>query len=410
MEEFLKNIKDDIDLDEELHVEGDLHVEVDRFDEAVIWGTDWTTETIARQLEKGAIDLAPNFQRRDAWTNQEKSKLIESLMLGLPVPPIILAENKQKKNTYIVIDGKQRLLSIRRFFVKGEGEEFKQLRLSGLDILGHLNGKTYTDLNKEDSSYISNLENQPIRTVVIKNWPDDAFLYTVFLRLNTGSKKLSPQELRQALIPGPFLDYLDDATANSDAIKKMLGNSEPDSRMKDIELALRYYGFTHNLSNYDGNLKKFLDETCRDINSKWKTEKENIEREFSELEKAIAFAYEIFGNDSPFSRYVDGKCNNRFNKNIFELFAFYFSNSEIRDYVKDNKEDFICEFIKMNDDSMFIDAVSGTTKDIHKMQTRFDKFWNVLNSINKMKKDLSIKRVVLYENKVAIEMRKLSDE
>lgn len=186
--------------------EKDLQIDRDRFDQAVIWGTDWTTETIARQLEKGTIDLNPTFQRRDAWTNKEKSKLIESLILGLPVPPIILAENKGKKNSYIVIDGKQRLLSIRRFFAKENSSDdvFKKLRLSGLDILIELNGKTYSDIENEMGEYISRLENQSIRTIVIKNWPDEAFLYTVFLRLNTGSKKLLSQELRQALKPGPF--------------------------------------------------------------------------------------------------------------------------------------------------------------------------------------------------------------
>ena len=60
------------------------------FSDAVVWGTDWTTETIARQIAKGNIDLNPNFQRRDAWSGGEKSKLIESLMLNIPVPPIVL--------------------------------------------------------------------------------------------------------------------------------------------------------------------------------------------------------------------------------------------------------------------------------------------------------------------------------
>ena len=89
--------------------EEELNIDLSKFNQAVIWGTDWTTETMARQLEKGNIDLNPSFQRRDAWSEQEKSRLIESLMLGFPVPPIILAENKQKKNSYLVIDGKQRV-------------------------------------------------------------------------------------------------------------------------------------------------------------------------------------------------------------------------------------------------------------------------------------------------------------
>lgn len=113
----MENLELMFDANDEV-AENELQIDHTKFSQAVIWGTDWTTETIARQLEKGNIDLNPSFQRRDAWSEQEKSRLIESLMLGLPVPPIILAENKNKNNSYIVIDGKQRLLSIRRFYSK----------------------------------------------------------------------------------------------------------------------------------------------------------------------------------------------------------------------------------------------------------------------------------------------------
>ncbi|HFR4125238.1 TPA: DUF262 domain-containing protein [Yersinia enterocolitica] len=80
--------------------------------DAVVFSTDWTTETIINQISKGTIDLNPNFQRRDAWTQEEKSKFIESLILGFPIPPIVLALNKNIRGKYIVLDGKQRLLSI----------------------------------------------------------------------------------------------------------------------------------------------------------------------------------------------------------------------------------------------------------------------------------------------------------
>ena len=118
------------------------------FNSAVVWGMDWTTETIANQLEKGNIDINPKFQRRDAWSQIEKSRLIESLMLGLPVPTIILAEMKDKKNNFIVIDGKQRLLSIKQFC--SNKKEFTKLRLKKMEVLSELEGKTLDDL-KQDS-------------------------------------------------------------------------------------------------------------------------------------------------------------------------------------------------------------------------------------------------------------------
>ncbi len=126
---------------------------------------------------------------------------------------------------------------------------FNKLKLRSLQFLTELNGKIIEQI-EDDYSYVdykNQFENQTIRTVVIKNWPNEEFLFTVFLRLNTGSKKLSPQELRQALHPGPFLDFLDDATANSQTFWELLNNNEPDSRMRDVELALRFYAFKHNL-------------------------------------------------------------------------------------------------------------------------------------------------------------------
>lgn len=355
----------------------ELYVDLNRINQAVIWGTDWTAETINFQLVRGNIDLNPNFQRRDAWTDQDKSRLIESLMLNIPVPPIILAESKTKRNTYIVIDGKQRLLSIRRFY--GSSEDFKPLKLSGLTVLKDLNGKTRGQIGEDR---LRDFDNQTIRTIVIKNWPDESFLYTVFLRLNTGSKKLSPQELRQALKPGQFLDFLDDATANSDIIKRMLNNKNPDPRMKDVELALRYYAFKYYIEDFNGNLKQFLDLTCEEMNKGWELNKERYYEDFSELEKSIDTAYFLFENNSPFSRFEKGESSYRFNRSIFELFSYYFSDLKIRNSVLNYKDKFKKEFIELNDNLEFISAISDTTKDPIKVVKRFYLFANILSLIH----------------------------
>lgn len=170
-------------------------------------GADWTADTIVNQIHKGNILLSPHFQRRDAWNAKMKSRFIESLFLGLPIPQIILAEKKDKKGTYIVIDGKQRLLSLQQF-VEGD-EDGKKLKLVGLEVKEHLNKMTYEDIQgSEYCDEIDAFNNQTIRTVVIKNWPSVEVLYLLFLRLNTGSVKLSPQELRQALYPGEFINYV----------------------------------------------------------------------------------------------------------------------------------------------------------------------------------------------------------
>lgn len=366
-----------------------IATEID-FSDAVVWGTDWTTETIARQIAKGNIDLNPAFQRRDAWNKKEKSKLIESLMLGIPVPPIVLAEDPQNRNHYIVIDGKQRLLSIMQFYadcetIKCEMEEDKYdtLTLSGLEILRSLNKSTYS---KVPDKYISNIDNGTIRTIAIKNWPDEDFLYTVFLRLNTGSKKLSPQELRQALKPGAFLSYLDTASAESEALRKMLNNSQPDKRMRDVELALRYFGFKYYISDYRGNLREFMDMTCEKLNKAWFEKEDEIKENFLELENAIEFVFSLF-ETHPFGRFSDGKSSKSFNRCIFELFSFYFSRADIRERVKKHKDKFVKEFISLNDKMEFIQSLEAYPKQTDKVVSRFNQFANLLINLDEEKID-----------------------
>lgn len=375
-------INDDIEVFDEENEDDLSGTDVKRFEEAVIWGTDWTAETIVSQLEKGNIDLKPKFQRRDAWSIAEKSRLIESLILGIPVPPIILAERKDKRGKYIVIDGKQRLLSLRQFCSKDD--EFKPYKLKSLNLLSELNGKSFDSFDKdiELSKYKTQLENQTLRAVVIKNWPDENFLFTIFLRLNTGSKKLSPQELRQALHPGDFLDYLDEESGNSKWLLKLLNNKEPDSRMRDIELSLRYYAFKYCIKEYKGNLKDFLDLTCKVLNEKWDTNEYEIRDAFCQLEKSIELTMDIFGERQAFSRFIDNKYNNKFNRALFEVFTYYFSISSIRDEINGKKTEFRELFEELSvKDSKFNDAIASTTKEIGRVQYRFECIYNILNSL-----------------------------
>lgn len=352
--------------------------DVNMYNSSVIWGMDWTAETIVSQMEKGNIDINPKFQRRDAWTQNEKSRLIESLMLNLPVPPIILAEMKDKKNKFIVIDGKQRLLSIKQFCSKKE--EFEKLQLKNMEILTELNGKTMLELEQDSSyeKYVTFFENATLRTIVIKNWPNEQFLYSVFLRLNTGSKSLSPQELRQALHPGKFLDFLDDATAESKELMKVLRNNKADSRMRDVELALRYFGYKYNRKGNNGNLRVFLDNTCKILNDSWEKKEIEIKEQFGELERAIAFCFKVFGEKAAFSKFYKEEFSNRFNRALFEVFTFYFSDK----YIRENLE--VDNFIKLFkvlsiEDIEFVDSISNTTKDVRKVEKRFSEIEKILS-------------------------------
>jgi hypothetical protein len=183
----------------------------------------------------------------------------------------------------IVLDGKQRLLSLLQFTGNAEGPK-NGFRLSGLEVRTDLSRKTFAQLERDPDrrNDLNAFFNNTIRTVVIRNWPDTNFLHVVFLRLNTGSVKLSPQELRQAMVPGPFSDFIDDTALTSVHIQKLLGRTTPDPRMRDVELLVRYLAFRRFLPIYAGRMKEFLDRTCLALNSDWDQQetsvKDDIER------------------------------------------------------------------------------------------------------------------------------------
>lgn len=377
--------------------ENDLIFGSKNFEDSVIWGTDWTTETIVNQLKKGTIDLNPKFQRRNAWSDVAKSRFIESLILGLPIPQIILAEKKDVKGNYIVIDGKQRLLTIISFFSKKENSNFKPFKLKGLNILTNLNGKTYENL--EFASIINQLNNQSIRTSIIKNWKNEDFLYTVFLRLNTGSLKLSPQELRQALHPGEFIDFADDFSSNSSQILSIFNLKNPDSRMRDVEVIIRYFTFKYYLEKYDGNLKNSFDFTVKDLNSKWDDLEDKIVNDSNELNNSIDFIYKVFGKRQAFSKYVNGEFQNNFNRAVFDIMVYYFSIPNVREKSVDNSEKIIAEFKKLcENDLEFLSSFEHTTKSISNTSYRFNKWGNTLKDIL----DIEFKIPTLVNNRIKL--------
>lgn len=353
--------------------EEDLLQDEHSFSQAVMWGTDWTVETITNQLVRNNINLFPRFQRRDAWTNQAKSKFIESLLLGLPIPPIILAESRESRGTYIVIDGKQRLLTIRRFFANA-AEEFEPFKLVGLQILRELNGLGISDLteNAEYASHLAQLQNQTIRTTVIRNWPNENFLFTVFLRINTGSMKLSPQELRQALHPGDFIDFADAFSIESEPLKQMLGLRRPDFRMRDVEMVIRFFWFKYFMTQYDGNLKNAFDNTVKILNAEWNERSIIIIEDARQLEHSIDLTIQIFGERDSFSKWNGQNFQGKFNRAVFDIMAFYFSNPNIREWATDRQHEIRQAYINLSqNDEAFRNSIEQTTKSLQNTEYRF---------------------------------------
>lgn len=355
------------------------------FSDAVVTGTDWTTETILNQLKKGNINISPKFQRRDAWTKTRKSKFIESILLGIPIPQIILAEQKKERGRFIVIDGKQRLLALRQFIAEPD-EDFVQLKLSGLEYLKNLNGITYSELlnNPKFSKSLNEFQNYPIRTAVIKNWRKSAYLHVIFLRLNTGSVQLSPQELRLALLPGPFMNFIDDFAINSVQIQKILNlkSNQPDRRMRDVEYAIRFFANKYFIKKYRGNLKEFLDFTCETLNDNWKKDEQKIHDTATSLNMAIDTTYDIFAENSFKKFNLDSEYETRTNRAVFDIMTFYFSNHKIAKEAREQSAKVKTAFQELcQEDNDFLRALETSTKNINPTQTRFQSWGEKLRGI-----------------------------
>lgn len=370
----------------------DLDVEPSpaRFQEAVLYGTDWTVRTLLQQIEQGNIDLSPKFQRRDAWNSRNKSRFIESVALQLPIPQIVLAERREQRGTYIVLDGKQRLLTLAQF--AGElpdshplwEESFKPqpLKLTGLKVLTDLNGKTYADLvNSPELGQIrTQFDNHTIRSALIRNWPDEDYLYEVFIRLNTGSARLSPQELRQAMKPGPFTEFLSIRSGNSAVLQSILGLTRPDFRMRDVDLLLRLIAFLTRLPYYKGNLKPFLDETHEHFNVNWATEHAAVEGLVDRIEDGLTFLITCFGDPRAVGRRWAGESFELpVNRAVLDVQIASALDANIRAAVDARALDLRGVFIEFSaNDSAFGQATFGTTKSIAAIRTRYTSWQQAL--------------------------------
>jgi hypothetical protein len=342
------------------------------FSDAVLYSADWTVETIISQLKNRNIDMNPRFQRRDAWSSPGKGRFIESVILGFPIPQIVLAEKKGLRGQFIVLDGKQRLLTLLQFTGNATEDTKNAFRLTGLEVRTDLSKRSFLQL-QEDPARRDDLNaffNNTIRTVVIRNWPNTSFLHTVFLRLNTGSVKLSPQELRQAMVPGLFSDFIDDASIGSARVHLLLSRSDPDPRMRDVELMVRYLAYRRFLSKYTGRMKEFLDYTCISLNETWVVEEASVRDDLEQFDSGVDILIRIFENES-----LARKPGSRsFNRAIFDVLIFYAADKDIREAMDSNTEYVRQLYDRCLEDQSFVDAVESDTAGIPHTFDRLSKW------------------------------------
>lgn len=372
----------DTDIDD-WNAELEEEVSAEDISSLVVYSRDWTVETILSQVDKENIDLNPAFQRRNAWNDLKRSKLVESLIIGAPVPEIVLAEDKDKKRSFIVIDGKQRLLAIAGYADPQKYQSWTNPKLRGLKTRTDLNNKKYSDLEflgteTEDKRQFLNSD---MRCTIISNYSSSRVLYDIFYRLNTGSVPLSSQELRQVLNKGNFANYLIKTTNDPLPLHTVLNLSEPDTRLRDAEILLRYIAFSMFGSEYTGNLTPFLDAKMAEINQKWGTLKNTVEEITNEFNKATETLIEALPKKKVGRKYTNGEWESRFNRALFEVQAYYAAMVSRADFLL-KKEEFQHAFKALcSSNSDFVESIETSTKTINNYYKRFSIYQEMINSV-----------------------------
>jgi hypothetical protein len=161
-----------------------------------------------------------------------------------------------------------------------------------------------------------------------------------------------------------FVEFADKASGESEGLHLILNNPEPDFRMRDAELLVRYFAFRNFLEDYRGNLRLFLDETCSRLNKDWNNREVEIKTQLSEFEKAIRATYEIFGENA-FRKWDGHRYEGRFNRAVFDVMIYYFSSLRIRSRALMAKPAIEKEFKKLcQSDPVFLKSIESTTKSL----------------------------------------------
>ena len=353
------------------------------------WETIWTVNDVLSLLKKNHFDLASDFQRGSAWTQVQQSRFIESLILGLPAPRVIVAEGRQEGDPLIVIDGKQCLLAIRRFDPRSLLPEVNPLRLSGLTALRNLNGKTIKTLERSPASGKPDLRKHAkafarakINFVIIRDWKDEGFLYESFLRSGSEGKSLSSQHLRQALLPGKFTEFLQRRSAESKDLQRLLNVDEPDPWMRDAEIMLRYLAYRNFMKEYDGNLKMFLDDaTCR-LNGSWKNVEGKIKKQVRQMNDALKFTRKVFGEDN-YLRESDGhEYTGKRNRSVIDIMLHYFSLENVRKSLNGRHREVEEKFLELCQDGKFRSSLNGEAKSMQANRVRFNRWGEALEDLS----------------------------
>ena len=250
---------------------------------------DITVDELVRRVARGRIEIAPAYQRQFRWGADRQSRLIESLLLGIPVPPLFMATNVEEDEgtSWEVVDGLQRLLSLTNFLGDEETRrvarlEGHPLRLKGLEILSGLEGCFAADL---PADLREGLLDRPVKVIVLNDKSDLQVRFDLFERLNTGGVRLTDHEVREAVYAGEFVDLLT-VLAKLPPFQTVV--TLPQSRLLDgtpQDFVLRFFAFKERYQQFDHSVKDFLNDFCRDasVNPHLEERRSDFERTFDFL-------------------------------------------------------------------------------------------------------------------------------
>lgn len=338
----------DEDMIEEMDTTGEeKSSEIARF-KILIYGADFTLEVLYNKLEQGEIVIPP-FQRRYIWSIKKASRLIESFLLGLPVPQIFLYR-EEKQQDLLVVDGHQRLKTI-QFFINEKFENNSTFHLRG--VKSKWEGKKFSDLTNVEKRA---LKNSILRAVIFEQADprDMSSMYEIFDRLNTGGMQLSSQEIRNCLIRGEIRDFLKQLN-KYERWRYLLGRKQPNKRMKDIELILRFFALRENWRLYKKNMKEFLNSYMKTNKNISQSKQEKYERLFKELIDKI-------GDEVGFRAF---RLKRGVNSAVFDSVMVALSEIGV-----DKVENFEEKYDKLLENEKYKEYVSKSTTDVDRVKGR----------------------------------------
>lgn len=332
--------------------------------------------SLLEQLEYKEIDLQPEFQRAsDVWPQIKKSRLIESVLLGLPLPSFYFSEDPET-NKLLVVDGLQRLCAFTDFCIT------KTLKLKGMQFLTALEGATYDDLDRTQIRRIKSLK--ITLNTLRKNTPKRVKL-VIFQRVNTAGVPLTPQEMRNALYQTKATELLK-RMVKLDSFSKATGGKIPSKRMTDCDFANRFVAFYLYIKEYDGNLDEFMGDALENIN---KMSPKKIDCIHDTFDRSMKICYKLLGNTA-FKRPDPQKTNVflKTNKAIFEVLSVsiaHLTESEQEKLVQ-RKKRFQNEIYSLFKDATFIKSITSGTAKTPQVEYRHTKVQQL------------IKQVISYDN------------